>query len=514
MANTDRLEDRGQSGRPPNPRQIARNQGGRASSPSPRARNQVSPPPVARSRRDSVMRPLNEQRSTVGGVDASIAKEKRLGGQAEGAPSSMQAVELQGPPGADQDKGGKFGPESKRAANARESNRRGGPPEVSPPIERSQTGAPPGFEGSQYAAGEERQNARVEARKAARSGETLPPDQVEPGGPGSPGFGAPRVGPDGKPVLGQHGQETRDFSAYAPGEERQAARQALRAGSELPPPSQPPTSSEGPPGSGSPDQGRAPAGGPPVNPAPQDQSAIGGQAITPDGAPVSTPPAVPPQNDTESMGRMAGRQQEMIGDLSKGDATATLERMRSQGVGMAEQLLGHKWATSSERDPSPNAWQGEIGPGKPANRGGALGMPGVQNSPEDIQYNRTRFDQSLKQSKGDHYLAAQGTGSFPSGNPIAHGTMTHMKQLVETSGGDGVDAARMDEGTRRRYKKDAVRQMEEFGAYPGMDDPDSPTPPVRPLSWSYNAHTHKWVSPEGSESMIDRFGGSSQGGPN
>jgi hypothetical protein len=154
---------------------------------------------------------------------------------------------------------------------------------------------------------------------------------------------------------------------------------------------------------------------------------------------------------------------------------------------------------------APNSWKGEMGPGKPANESGALGMPGQINSPEDISFNRSRFDQSLKQSHGLAFLAAQSSGSFASGNPIAHGTMAHMRQIFVSTEGDGVDVGAMDDATRRLYSEDLVRQTEEFGAYPGMDDPDSPVPPIRPLSYSFNPFAEKWVSPLGRESVIDVY---------
>jgi hypothetical protein len=225
---------------------------------------------------------------------------------------------------------------------------------------------------------------------------------------------------------------------------------------------------------------------------------MGNQALDINGRPVEQPAAQPPQSDPDTA-RMQPPQEAQMARMD-----ASLEKTgRIQGMG--ESLIGMDMSMS-ERDPSPNAWNGEIGPGKPANRSGALGMPGQANSPEDVQYNRSRFDTALKQSKGDKFQASMGSGSFPSGNPIAHGTMEHMKRLVETTDGDGVDTNQMDEGTRRRYKADAVKQMEEFGPYVGMDDPDSPPPPVRPLSYSFNPLRNKWTSPEGHDSMLDRFG--------
>jgi hypothetical protein len=181
---------------------------------------------------------------------------------------------------------------------------------------------------------------------------------------------------------------------------------------------------------------------------------------------------------------------------------------QQQPGGMGEKLLGMQ-IDGRQREPSGMEFAGEIGPGLPANSAGAVGVPGAHNTPEDIATNRHRFDQAKAQHKGDMFMAAQSTGAFPSGNPMAEGQKDHMKQIVESNAGDGVDVGGLDENTRRRYKADAVRQLEEFGAYPGMDDPASPAPPVRPLSHSYNPFTGKFVNPEGGESMIDRFGGGS-----
>jgi hypothetical protein len=174
--------------------------------------------------------------------------------------------------------------------------------------------------------------------------------------------------------------------------------------------------------------------------------------------------------------------------------------------GMGESLLGMKMETS-ESTPSGTEFQGQIGPGMPANDAGAVGVPGTYNTPEDLATNRQRFDQALQQHKGDGYMAAQSSGAFPSGQPMAQGQKGHMREIVETSAGDDINVDGLDENTRRRYKQDAVRQLEEFGAYPGMDDPTSPAPPVRPLSFSYNPFTGKMVNPEGDESLLDRFGG-------
>lgn len=229
-----------------------------------------------------------------------------------------------------------------------------------------------------------------------------------------------------------------------------------------------------------------------------------GQPMAESGAPLATPDAEPPQNDP-SVAQGMTSPEESADEFNDAVGEAGPD---SFGGRMGEQLLGMK-LDSSDQISNGKEWRGEIGPGMSSNEAGALGIPGQHNSPEDVAFNRQRFDQALEQSRGDKHAAALSSGAFPSGNPIAHGTMTHMKRLTDSMDGDGVDPGGMDESTRRRYKADAVRQTEEYGPYPGMDDPDSPAPPIRPLSWSFNPHTSKMVAPEGAESYIDRFGGGS-----
>jgi hypothetical protein len=221
------------------------------------------------------------------------------------------------------------------------------------------------------------------------------------------------------------------------------------------------------------------------------------------GRPVNPPMSLGPGIDAPTAEVATNMNQAQSGQIVD-EETGEVRKPRGK---MGHQLLGIQDHPASQRSESGLEFQGEAGPGMPANSAGALGVPGAHNTPEDIASNRHRFDQAKTQNKGDHFLAAQSSGSFPSGNPMAEGQKDHMKQIVESTGGDGVDVSGLDENTRRRYKQDAVRQLEEFGAYPGMDDPAAPAPPVRPLSHSYNPFTGKWVNPEGSESLIDRFGG-------
>jgi hypothetical protein len=212
-----------------------------------------------------------------------------------------------------------------------------------------------------------------------------------------------------------------------------------------------------------------------------------------------------PDRQQEAEQQARNLEQEMAaGKLQAEDEAAVNDGSRFR---MGEAMLGLPEIKGSQKDVSGTEWAGEIGPGLPANDAGALGVPGGHNSPEDIAHNRGRFDQLSKQHDGDHFEAAMGSGSFPSGNPMAHGQKGHLEAIVKTKSGDGMDMNSMSEPMRRRYKQDAVRQMEQFGAYPGMDDPSAPSPPIRPLSFSFNPFTGKFANPEGNESLLDRFGG-------
>lgn len=439
-------EDRGQSKRPPNPKVGARNQGGRQAAPSSRYQRQVNPPPVSRSRKDSIMRPV-EPASDGTNANASGGQTQNIGDEQFGMPPEAPPA-LMGPPGAD--RGGK------QTLHGRD------------------------------LAGE--QGLRLGTAGSERSGDS------------AQNFARGVPPPEAPPMPRE--QSGRDLL--------QAGMEPFQAGQDLQAPIAPPVPGEGPPGQAGGQRTQPPgAEALPHEPQPPDQMAS--TALDPQtGQPMAPPPAAPPQNDPglrdEAQGQQAkaGLPQSPEGQADRMNAMADAPNSKSR---MGEDQLGIK-VEGSEQDASPNMWEGEIGPGKPANRGGALGMPGQVNSPEDVTYNRTRFDQALGQSKGDKAKASLSSGSFPSGNPIAHGTMSHMERLVDSIDGDGVDPSTLDEGTRRRYRQDAVRQMEEFGSYPGMDDPDSPPPPVRPLSYSYNPMTAKWTSPEGADSLVDRFGGS------
>ncbi len=77
----------------------------------------------------------------------------------------------------------------------------------------------------------------------------------------------------------------------------------------------------------------------------------------------------------------------------------------------------------------------------------------------------------------------------------------------------GLSQPGMDPQTAKAYEKAAVRDMELFGEYDGMDDPHAPPPPIRPGKHSFNPKTGQFVSPEGSVSVLDRMMGSRISGP-
>jgi len=452
MARFDAFEDRKQSSRPANPNVGARNQGGRHNAPSAKS-PQVKPPPVSRARKDSILRPVNDGGASQGGS----------------RPGSRNVI----PPPAPPAKRNGGGPLPGSAAFRNLSR----PEQIA--IERRLGGGP----------GSGKSNSEITANFQQRGGG--PARKQNPGQERQHGRGGAPAPPVSRNRFGAPEPEA-----------------GLEGGVEFPPQSQEagvaPTDAQ-------PDQAQQEQNAaqmPPSSPAnagarqPQGPAEMGGNAFSDEGRPMPSAPAVPPQSDPEFQAE-AGSPMESAAEMNELQAGASPDGF---GGRMGEQLLGFN-IEQSDQISNGQEWQGEIGPGKPANQSGAVGIPGQMNSPEDVQFNRQRFDSALQQSKGDKFAAAQSSGSFPSGNPVAHGTMKHMDRIVNSTDGDGVDTGSMDEQTRRRYQQDAVRQTEEFGAYPGMDDPESPTPPIRPLSWSFNPLTNKWVSPEGAESLIDRFGG-------
>jgi hypothetical protein len=71
----------------------------------------------------------------------------------------------------------------------------------------------------------------------------------------------------------------------------------------------------------------------------------------------------------------------------------------------------------------------------------------------------------------------------------------------------------MDPSTAKEFERKAVRDMDLFGEYPGMDDPHAPPPPIRPGKNSLNPMTGMWVTPEGQVSVLERFNPSSKAPP-
>jgi len=499
----DAFEDRGQSQKPANPMAGARNQGGFQNAPKEPKVGPVAPPPVSRARKDSVLRPVGDGGSSSGGG-------VRGGAPPSPPPNRLAQGNATGTRGPTLERGGEnVGIGSARQQDAGQSRQHGAGGPVAPPAPRAKDGgwtaeqraewnlkpANPGggsLTGPKGTSGVDAQGKEFNNPAAAGGGTHAGGGSMTgPNGTsGVDGAGKPFYSPDQKAkwskenpgaAAGQKGVMATNApeTAPTPGSVAPADAQREQSTAQMPPSS--------PANAGA----RKPQG-------PEEM----GAAMTESGNPLPTPDAQPPQNDPEVAAGMPSPE-ESASSFNEAVGEAGPD---SFGGRMGEGQLGIK-IEQSDQIPNGKEWKGEIGPGMASNSAGGLGIPGQQNSPEDVAFNRGRFDSALKQNKGDKHAAAMSAGAFPSGNPIAHGTMDHMKRLVESTDGDGVDVGTMDEGTRRRYKADAVRQMEEYGAYPGMDDPDSPAPPVRPLSWSYNPHSNKMVSPEGAESYIDRFGG-------
>jgi hypothetical protein len=79
----------------------------------------------------------------------------------------------------------------------------------------------------------------------------------------------------------------------------------------------------------------------------------------------------------------------------------------------------------------------------------------------------------------------------------------------------GIAQPGMSKEEGKRHEAMALRDMDRFGEYDGMDDPNSPPPPIRPGQNSFNPMTAQWVEPEGQVSILSRFGGLGQPqGPN
>lgn len=84
------------------------------------------------------------------------------------------------------------------------------------------------------------------------------------------------------------------------------------------------------------------------------------------------------------------------------------------------------------------------------------------------------------------------------GGKLRAGQKHHLRSL-------GLSQSGMDPISAKNYEKTAVRDLDQYGEYDGMDDPHSPPPPVRVGKHSYNPKTGKFVSPEGYVSALDRI---------
>jgi len=84
------------------------------------------------------------------------------------------------------------------------------------------------------------------------------------------------------------------------------------------------------------------------------------------------------------------------------------------------------------------------------------------------------------------------------GGKLRSGQKHHLRKI-------GMGQPGMDPKTAKRFEQQAVRDMDQFGEYPGMDDPHAPPPPIRVGKASFNPMTAQWVMPEGQVSVLDRL---------
>jgi hypothetical protein len=79
------------------------------------------------------------------------------------------------------------------------------------------------------------------------------------------------------------------------------------------------------------------------------------------------------------------------------------------------------------------------------------------------------------------------------------GQNAHIRNLTSPKMQGMSRAQQMD------YERKAVRDFQAFGAYEGMDDPNSPPPPVNVGGYSFNPEAGHWVEPEGQVSILARY---------
>jgi hypothetical protein len=74
----------------------------------------------------------------------------------------------------------------------------------------------------------------------------------------------------------------------------------------------------------------------------------------------------------------------------------------------------------------------------------------------------------------------------------------HIRKLVMPQMGAKSHAEKIE------FERVAMRDFQAFGAYEGMDDPNSPPPPINVGGHSFNPETGGWVRPEGFVSVLER----------
>lgn len=136
-------------------------------------------------------------------------------------------------------------------------------------------------------------------------------------------------------------------------------------------------------------------------------------------------------------------------------------------------------------------------------QGGIRPVPGLseQQALKDVDAQQTTL---ANQAKPEPPLAKSPLGrespieQADASGKLRSGQKHHLRAL-------GLSQSGMDPKQARHFEKQAVRDMDLFGEYAGMDDPHAPPPPIRVGKHSFNPATGKFVAPEGFVSVLDRI---------
>jgi hypothetical protein len=149
-------------------------------------------------------------------------------------------------------------------------------------------------------------------------------------------------------------------------------------------------------------------------------------------------------------------------------------------------------------------------PGQVDAQGNFQKQPGM--SPQETANTIQAQGEAVMQQKPEPALPKSSLGAespieqADAGGKLRAGTRHHLRSLgFQTSG--------MDPKTAKNFERQAVRDFDLYGEYPGMDDPHSPPPPIRPGKHSFNPMTGQYVAPEGTVSVLDRLAPPGAKGP-